>query len=400
MAAALLAAIGTKVEEDLIQTAIRRSMEALESPEAVGPSTSSGKRRVSDLEEDDRDAAMKKIRQFLDDSSDDNNHNHDSDLKQYVIRPDGITTTFEDVHVSPDAIEALETALLPVRIPNQFKFGILSKSSPTGILLYGPPGTGKTLLVKALAKKADAEVLALSSADIRSHLVSMGEKKIKRIFAFASKRHRPCVIFIDEADSLFRSRSSESNCHGDHDMLNQFLSEMDGINSRGLRNVIVIAATNRPFDIDEAILRRLGRRVLIDVPNDNARKEIMKIHLRGEMLDNNVNLDELVKATKDYTGSDLRDLVYAAAIAAVREMSERQTRKALERVEGADDLEDSPRVLRKEHFQGAWRQIRPAPKSDTVEKIRDFHNKFGNTAQRAAGAGARPEKVGIRKDVI
>lgn len=404
---ALLAAIRAKIEEDQIQTAIKISMEDLESPETGGPSTSAGKRRLNDLHEDDKMSAIKKICQVFSADNDDSNNgddNHDSDrdfdLKQYVVQPEDITTKFEDVHVSPDAIEALETVLLPTQAPTQFKVGILSKYSPTGILLYGPPGTGKTLLLKALAKRADAKVLALSSADIRSHLVSKGEKKIKRIFTYASKQSRPCIIFFDEADSLFRSRSSESNCRGDHDMLNQFLSEMDGISSKGLQNVIVIAATNRPFDIDEGILRRLGRRILIDVPNDDARKEIMKIHLRGETLDDDVNLDELVKVTKDYTGSDIRDLVYTAAIAAVREMNGLQNRKASKRPEGVDDLDDSPRVLRREHFLGAWRQIRPAPKSNTVEKIRDFHNKFGNTSQRAAGAGAKPQTVNITKDVI
>src|SRR5262245_11193413 len=103
--------------------------------------------------------------------------------------------------------------MLPIHDPKAYTWGILSKSAPLGVLLYVPPRTGKTPLVRALAKQNQATILVLSGADIRSKFVGEGEKKIKRIFAFARK-HYPCVIFIDEADSIFRSRSAEDNCRG------------------------------------------------------------------------------------------------------------------------------------------------------------------------------------------
>jgi SpoVK/Ycf46/Vps4 family AAA+-type ATPase len=290
-----------------------------------------------------------------------------------------VKATFEDIHITPDAIEALDSILLPLRMPDQFKVGILAKCPPTGLLLYGPPGTGKTLFVKALAKKTEATLLSLSGADIRSKYVSEGQKKIRDVFACARQWNGPFVIFIDEADALFHRRSSELNSRGHLDDINQFLAEMDGINSSGLLNVMVVVATNRPFDIDEGILRRLGRRIFIDIPDMDGREAILKIHLKGETLGDDVNLAELAKRTYDYTGSDLRDLVYSAALTAVRDMV-----NSPKPTQFADQPPAQPRVLRWKHFLHAKKQIRASPKSETAEKIREFHTKFGNTAQRSA----------------
>lgn len=309
------------------------------------------------------------------------------------IFPADVTETFDDVHVSPDIKEALEELSLPILEPNEFNFGILSKSPCSGTLLYGPPGTGKTLLVRALAKQAQATMLALSGADIRSMYVGEGEKKIKRIFAFARRNH-PCVIFIDEADSLFRSRSATDNCRSHLSDINQFLAEMDGINSQDVKKPMVIAATNRPFDIDEGILRRLGRRILVGMPDAADREKILEIHLKGETLESDVDLKELARATPEYTGSDLKNLVYEAAIAAIRER--RLVMSKGKAPENSGSVQ-APRTLRRAHFLWAKHMVPASPKSESVAKIREFHNKFGSTAQSGRRADPRVEKIEKKK---
>ncbi|KAL7917289.1 P-loop containing nucleoside triphosphate hydrolase protein [Trichoderma austrokoningii] len=299
---------------------------------------------------------------------------HD-DMQRCLVKPRGIKTTFADVHVHSSTIEALENFMLPMRHPAAFEYGILSKCASQSVLLYGPPGTGKSLLVRALAKQSRTKILAISGADIWDKYVGTGEKKIKELFALARHEY-PCIIFIDEADAMFRSRSQQSGSSCYRSYLNQFLSEMDGINSENGRNPVVIAATSRPFDIDEGILRRLGRRIMIDLPDALAREEILKIHLRGESLAADVDISELAKATANYTGSDLKNLVYSAAVTALREELDLGGR-----------LSSSRRILCRKHFLHAKREIPASPIADTAAKIHDFHNKFGNTVQTRGAAG-------------
>lgn len=208
------------------------------------------------------------------------------------------------------------------------------------------------LLVKALANQASAKVLAISGAEIRSKFVGEGPKKIKNLFAYARK-NSPCIIFIDEADAIFHSRSADHPSKGHLEDINQFLAEMDGIGPKGPERPMVIAATNRPFDIDEGILRRLGRRICIDVPDIVGREKILKIHLKGEKLDPDVNLAEV---TQEYTGSDLQDLAREAAITAVRELH-RQSYETFEK--GRRKTIGAHRVLRREHFIQAKQAVDP-----------------------------------------
>ncbi|KAK1762005.1 P-loop containing nucleoside triphosphate hydrolase [Phialemonium atrogriseum] len=318
-------------------------------------------------------------------SGDKSDHETEDEFSECTVQPGNIKETLEHVHVSPDVIDALSVLTLSIKDPGAFKVGILSKHTSLGVLLYGPPGTGKTLVVRALAKQANAKMLAVSGADIRSKFVGDGEKKIKRMFAYA-RQHSPCIIFIDEADSVFRSRSAEGNCRGHLSDLNQFLTEMDGITSKDSNSPMVIAASNRPFDIDEGVLRRLGRRILINIPDAAGREQILKIHLVGETMDPSLDLAEIAKSTQDYTGSDLRDLVWEAAIEAVREMHRRNSGLGISKAsQQGGAAGGANRVLRRDHFLWAKRVVCPAPKSELVALIGDFHSRFGS----AEGAGRR-----------
>lgn len=211
-------------------------------------------------------------------------------------------------------IEALENATLPICHRAAFSYGMLNLALHR-FFYTTHQGPGKTQLVRAHAKQAHSKILAISGADINDKYVGIGEIKIKNIFALA-RWESSCIIFIDEADTLFKSRSTSSLEYRVH-YINEFLAAMNAIISRGRRDSIVVAATNRPFDVDEGILRRWGKRILVDVPDVAAREEILKIHQRGETLAVDVNLSELARATLVYTGADLKNLVYAAAIRAV-----------------------------------------------------------------------------------
>lgn len=330
---------------------------------------------------------------------------------------ENIRETFADVHASPEVIEALNVLALSTKDPEAFQVGILAKRSSPGVLLYGPPGTGKTLLVRAVAKQADSKFIAVSGADIRSKYVGVGERRIKTLFAQARK-HLPCVIFIDEADSIFRSRSSENNTRGHLSDITQFLVEMDGIaSSQGGKMPMVIAATNRPFDIDEGVLRRLSRRIRVDVPDMYGRERILDIHLTGERRAPDLDLMEIARNTNNFTGSDLRDLVEEAALQAVREIHWLQTLQARRppdddnpslhiQAQGTETDEKTPdtkqggagRVLRREHFLRASQVVSPAPKDDLVALIADFHSRYGSTGgPRASYGGADPRAVAINK---
>jgi SpoVK/Ycf46/Vps4 family AAA+-type ATPase len=148
--------------------------------------------------------------------------------------------------------------------------------------------------------------------------VGEGEKNVAAIFSLARKLS-PCIVFLDEADAVFASRDAMRERTSHRDILNQFLKEWDGLNDL---SVFVMVATNRPFDLDDAVIRRLPRRLLVDLPTQADRKEILRIHLKGEQLDDSVDLADLAKRTPFYSGSDLKNIAVSAALACVKEENE------------------------------------------------------------------------------
>jgi SpoVK/Ycf46/Vps4 family AAA+-type ATPase len=236
------------------------------------------------------------------------------------------------------------------------------------------------MLARALAKESGARMLVISFADIQSQLVSVGEKKIQSLFRYA-RRHHPCIIFIDEADSCFRSRSADQTRNYHINSINQFLTEMDGIDAQASSKPIVVAATNRPFDVDEGILRRLGRRIMVDIPDVRGREAILRLHLEGERLDPDLDLAEIGRHTQDYTGSDIRDLAFQAAIEAVQEIHRRQEDKQADDGVQGQERSGADRVIARRHFLSAKRSVAPAPKADLVAKIGEFHTRHGSVGR-------------------
>ncbi|KAG8713207.1 hypothetical protein FRC09_018974 [Ceratobasidium sp. 395] len=249
-----------------------------------------------------------------------------ADLDEYERRLLGcivdvvkLSTTFENVHLPEQIIDNVRSIVsLPLLFPDAFKSGILKQQAISGALLFGPPGTGKTLVVRALAKESGARMLAIKPSDIADKWVGETEKLVRSLFKLA-RRLKPCVVFIDEIDSLMGSRQGGSGSGSSRwhtSMLTEFMQEMDGLMAS---SVIVIGATNRPFDIDDAVLRRLPCRLLVDLPGVEAREEILRIMLRDDELAPDVSISDLAKKTDRFSGSDLKNLCVAAAMDALKE---------------------------------------------------------------------------------
>ncbi|KAI5240893.1 AAA-domain-containing protein [Aureobasidium subglaciale] len=309
---------------------------------------------------------------------------HELRLLSGVVDPASLRTTFNDVHADPNTIDSLKTLTsLTLLRPEAFSYGVLAADRLPGLLLYGPPGTGKTLLAKAVAKESSATVLEVSGAQVYEKYVGEGEKMVNAVFSLA-KKLSPCVVFIDEADALFGSRGGANNRTTHREIINQFLRGWDGMDDH---SVFMMVATNRPFDLDDAVLRRLPRRLLVDLPLAKDREGILNIHLKGETLDPAVSLVDLAKNTPLYSGSDLKNLSVAAALAAVREEN-----NALEAARAKGDTEfklPDRRTLTPSHFEKAMQEISASVSEDmaTLGAIRKFDEQYGEKRARTKKPG-------------
>ena len=227
------------------------------------------------------------------------------------------TVSFSDVAGVDEAKAELEEVVEFLKYPERFLS--LGARIPRGVLLVGPPGTGKTLLARAVAGEAAVPFFSISGSEFVEMFVGVGASRVRDLFDQA-KRNVPCIVFVDEIDAVGRHRGA--GLGGGHDereqTLNQILVEMDGFDTN--TNVIVIAATNRPDILDPALLRpgRFDRRVVLDSPDIRGRTEILKVHVKGKPLDDDVDLERVAKQTPGFSGADLANLVNEAAILAAR----------------------------------------------------------------------------------
>lgn len=232
--------------------------------------------------------------------------------------PDGKKVTFDDVAGADEEKEELQEVVDFLRDPA--KYTKIGARIPHGILLVGPPGTGKTLLARAVAGEADVQFLSISGSDFVEMYVGVGASRVRDLFEQA-KKVAPAIIFIDEIDAVGRKRGS--GLGGGHDekeqTLNQLLVEMDGFGRT--EGIIVLAATNRPDILDPALLRpgRFDRQIQVNRPDVKGREDILKVHAKGKMLDETVNLKTVARSTSGFTGADLSNLLNEAAIMAARD---------------------------------------------------------------------------------
>ena len=248
---------------------------------------------------------------------------------------DKVKVTFNDVAGADEAKEELQEVVEFLKQPK--KFNDLGARIPKGVLLFGPPGTGKTLLAKAVAGEAGVAFFSISGSDFVEMFVGVGASRVRDLFAQA-KKNSPCIIFIDEIDAVGRQRGA--NLGGGHDereqTLNQLLVEMDGFAPN--EGIIIIAATNRPDILDQALLRpgRFDRQIVVDKPDLTGRIAILKVHTKGKPIAKDADLDVLARRTPGFTGADLANLVNEAALLAARrnkhEINMTELEESIERV--------------------------------------------------------------------
>jgi len=257
-------------------------------------------------------------------------------------------------------IEAIEW---PLKNPKDFKrMGI---TPPRGILLYGAPGTGKTLLAKAVATESKANFILVKGPELLSKWVGESEKAVREIFKKA-RQTAPTIIFFDEIDALAPKRGANQGSHVTESVVNQILTELDGLES--LQDVVVLAATNRPDMIDSALLRpgRFDRLILIPIPDPKTREEIFKVHTKNIPL-KDVDIKKLVEKTEGYTGSDVEALCREAAISALRQ--------------GKESNKEANEVTMK-HFEDAMKDIGPSVTKEIEKNYKEIKDSLKSATAR------------------
>lgn len=252
-----------------------------------------------------------------------------SNAKIYAENQTGVT--FKDVQGEDEAKEELEEIVNYLH--NSDKYTKIGAKLPKGALLVGPPGTGKTLLARAVAGEAKVPFFSISGSEFVEMFVGMGASKVRDLFKQASEK-APCIVFIDEIDTIGKKR--DSSPYGGNDereqTLNQLLTEMDGFDAN--KGVVILAATNRPDSLDPALLRpgRFDRRIPVNLPDLQGRVAILKVHAKDVKMDANINWEAIARATSGASGAELANIINEAALRAVRNNRETVTQ---------DDLEES-----------------------------------------------------------
>ncbi len=286
------------------------------------------------------------------------------DLDNLLIR-ERLSVRWEDVVGLEHAKKVIRQAIIyPSLRPDLFPLGWAR-----GILLFGPPGCGKTLLAAAVATEIDATFISVDAASIMSKWLGESEANVARLFASARKaaeRGRPVILFIDELDSLMGMRSHEVG--GEARARNQFLAEMDGIIDKSKRfHLYVIGATNAPWQLSWPILRRFQYRILIPMPDFNARIQMFKLYTRGVELAPDVNFEELARMTEGFSGSDIRDVCQSTHLNVIGEIFESGR---------ANDKSAKPRPIRIEDFREVLRTRRPSITPEMVASYQKWADTF------------------------
>jgi cell division protease FtsH len=297
--------------------------------------------------------------------------------KARQISKDMPKVTFEDVAGVDEAVEELME--IKEFLENPVKFQALGAKIPKGVLLYGPPGSGKTLLARAVAGEAGVPFFSISGSDFVEMFVGVGAARVRDLFEQA-KGNAPCIIFMDEIDAVGRHRGA--GLGGGHDereqTLNQLLVEMDGFETKA--GVILIAATNRPDILDPALLRpgRFDRQIVVDRPDLEGRKKILRVHAKGKPLAPDIEIDVLARRTPGFTGADLANMVNEAALLSARhgknlvDMVEME--EAIDRVVAGPEkktrlISDREKEIIAYHESGHALVAHTLPNADPVHKI-------------------------------
>jgi len=257
-----------------------------------------------------------------------------------------------------------EAIVYPVERPDLFPLGW-----PRGILLFGPPGCGKTLLAAAVATEINANFYSIDAASVMSKWLGEAEKNVAKLFGTArksSQEGKPAIVFVDEVDSLMGKHTNEVG--GEIRVRNQFLKEMDGIMDKGRKlHVYVIGATNKPWDLDWAFIRRFQKRILVPLPDHHTRLMMLKLYTSNLEIEQTVDLHELARLSEGFSGSDIRDVCQSAQLNLIGEFFE--TGKAM-------DKEANPRSLNMEDFRNIFEARKPSVSLDMLALYNKWFDAF------------------------
>lgn len=302
---------------------------------------------------------------------------YETNFVSAVVPPGEIGIKFDDVGALENVKKALnELVILPMRRPELFSRGNLLRPCK-GILLFGPPGTGKTLLAKALATEAGANFISITGSTLTSKWFGDAEKLTKALFSFASKL-APVIIFVDEIDSLLGARGGAFEHEATRRMRNEFMAAWDGLRSKESQRILILGATNRPFDLDDAVIRRLPRRIYVDLPDAGNRKKILSIILAQENLESDFPFEQLANETDGYSGSDLKNLCTAAAYRPVQEILENENQ------DSKDGETQLLRPLSLDDFIQSKAKVGPSVAYDaaSMNELRKWNEQYGEGGSR------------------
>ncbi|XP_076956826.1 uncharacterized protein LOC143632130 isoform X1 [Bidens hawaiensis] len=302
---------------------------------------------------------------------------YESNFISAVVPSGEIGIKFEDIGTLEDVKTALhELAILPMKRPELFSHGNLLRPCK-GILLFGPPGTGKTLLAKALATEAGANFISITGSTLTSKWFGDAEKLTKALFSFASKL-APVIVFVDEVDSLLGARGGGFEHEATRRMRNEFMAAWDGLRSKDSQRILILGATNRPFDLDDAVIRRLPRRIYVDLPDADNRLKILKIFLAKENIEPDFDIRGLANETEGYSGSDLKNLCIAAAYRPVQELLDEEKKGKKQ------DTSPALRPLNLDDFIQSKAKVGPSVAYDaaSMNELRKWNDQYGEGGSR------------------